>query len=130
MYPSSTNSPKNDLNHWDTLALQNSGGKRSKSPGRDHVLHQALRNAQPSPTEKMSMNSKGDVSIMHRIYEEREKQRRSGPHLGPASPDLAQSQHRRSLRKNFMAPTITSSSKEKPGLTSPTTAVKGGSGWF
>lgn len=129
MYPSSTNSPKNDLNHWDTLALQNSGSLRSKSPGRDHVLHQALRNAQPAPTEKMSMNSKGNVSVMHRIYEEREKQRRSGSHLAQ-SPDLAQSQHRRSLRRDYMAPTVTSSGKEKPGLTSPTTAVKGGSGWF
>ena len=84
----------------------------------------------PSPAEKMSLNSKGNVSIIHKAFEEKERQRVSGLFSPLGSPNVAQSTHRKGLRKDYMAPTVTSCRKEKPGVVMPSTAVKGTSGWF
>jgi hypothetical protein len=133
VYPSSTNALRNDLSHWDTLQLQASK-QHSPSPGRDHVLHHALRNAMPSPTEKASRNSKGNLSAMHRIFEEKERKRlffaSNTPKPPESPPEIAQSQYRRGLRKDYMASTKTSSQKEFHGSPVPAPAARGGSGWF
>ncbi len=128
VYPASAYAPSSDLNHWDTLVMQMESKKRSGSPqSREHILHQALRKNAPSPTERMSMNSKGDVSIIHRVFEQEERKRLGRSALSPQ--DKAERSKNRS-RPDYMSPTVVSQSKEKPTVAHPITAARGSSRFY
>ena len=125
VYAASAFAPSNDLNHWDTLVMQMESKKRSGSPqAREHILHQALRKNAPSPTERMSMNSKGDLSIIHRVFEQEERKRTGKSVL---SPQEKSERSKSRSRPDYMSPTVVSQSKEKPTVAHPITAARGSS---